>query len=81
MWLGLDHAFALPGEKHKPLIFETMAFEGKERKRPPSKFAPKGYTYHESYETYRYSTEKQAIRGHKKVLEEYTQLEKLGSKF
>ena len=56
VWLGIDHSFALD-EFHKPIIFETMIFSD-----------------NQEYDTYceRYSTEEEAMEGHKRFVEKYS---------
>ena len=53
VWLGLDHSFSLDRDR-PPVIFETMVF---------TEFGGGGDVYCQ-----RYSTEKQALRGHKEAL-------------
>lgn len=72
VWLGLDHSFMGKG---KPIIFETMVFSGRTSKKKPDKFFPAGFTYRRDFEQVRYSTEAEAIKGHKKLLKEYTEKE------
>lgn len=56
VWLGLDHNHGWPSEGDKPLIFETMVF------------------LHEGYaeqDMQRYSTEKEAVAGHKAMVKKW----------
>jgi hypothetical protein len=75
VWLGLNHGFHRTA---RPLIFETMVFEAKFTKEPPSKYFPKGHEYRKDYEQQRYATEAAALKGHKKFLKEYARIEGLG---
>jgi len=56
VWLGIDHSFVM-NEPHTPLIFETMIFSDNEE-------------YDNDYE--KYSTEEEAIKGHKRFVEKYS---------
>ena len=60
VWLGLDHSFT----GGKPLIFETMVFDGERHNNRGSDYAQK-----------RYSTEEEALRGHAKLLDKFTKKE------
>lgn len=62
VWLGLNHSWSEGG---KPIIFETMVFDGKPEKSGLGR----------DYEQVRYCTEAEALKGHKKLLKEYTQKE------
>lgn len=74
VWLGLDQSFGLGGDEYKPIIFETMVFSGKTYKRRATKGLP-SYSYRKDYEQLRYSTEAEALKGHEKLLKEYTDKE------
>lgn len=57
IWLGIDHNFYNIFHGHgKPLIFETMIFSDNEK-------------YDDIYQE-RYSTEEEALEGHKKAIKE-----------
>jgi len=56
VWLGIDHSFE-PEEFHKPIIFETMIFSNNSE-------------YDNDCE--RYSTEEEAMEGHKRFVEKYS---------
>lgn len=56
VWLGLDHRMFSPHQGLPPLIFETMVF-------PKEGF--------EDLDMDRYSTEEEALRGHKKMMEKW----------
>lgn len=72
VWLGLDHSFMGKG---KPIIFETMVFSGRLSKKKPDEWFPNGFTYRKDFEQIRYCTEAEALKGHKKLLKEYTEKE------
>ena len=68
VWLGLDHNY---GYNHRPLIFETMLFV-------PQKsewVAPSGHVFKHDKEQigdqWRYSTEEEALRGHKMLVKKW----------
>ncbi len=56
VWLGIDHSFDYD-EFHKPIIFETMIFSDNPE-------------YDNDCE--RYSTEEEAMEGHKRFVEKYS---------
>lgn len=55
VWLGLDHGFRFWDENAPPLIFETMVFS---------------HSTGESHDCRRWSTEAQALEGHRRMCEE-----------
>lgn len=65
VWLGVDHRFRLDlDDESKPLIFETMIFDKREKER--KKAEPLiGHEVNEYQE--RYSTEEEAYAGHKEA--------------
>lgn len=69
VWLGLDHRVG----EGRPLIFETMLFTPHARKF----VLPSGWVWTQSREsigeTWRYSTEEEAVRGHKMQVKKWSQ--------
>lgn len=57
VWLGMDHSF-LPDEKI--LIFETMVFDRRDNKKS-----------FDELDMDRYSTEEEALKGHKRIVKKY----------
>lgn len=55
IFLGIDHSFGVSAQKY-PLIFETMVFDDNKQKSNYDQFQD------------RYSTRKEALRGHNKIL-------------
>lgn len=62
VWLGLDHGFAFLGDP-TPLIFETMVFNARAE-------APR-----DDLEMRRYTTEREALRGHQDMVQLVTELD------
>jgi hypothetical protein len=70
VWLGLDHSWS----GGTPIIFETMVFSGK-KDRWYELGGKRVYTRND-HEQIRYCTEEQAIKGHERLLKQYSQKEK-----
>lgn len=68
VWLGLNHRF-LGEENEKPIIFETMVFSGKDKH---------GH-WTDGIDQERYCTEKEAIKGHEKMVNKYLKIKKTPS--
>ncbi len=69
IWLGLDHNF---GSRSRPLIFETMLFVPQHKEFEV--FGRKMVFDRESIgKQWRYSTEEEAIRGHKMLVKKWSQ--------
>lgn len=67
VWLGMDHNL---GMSNKPLIFETMVFDTN-RKETYKLGKIQHTTIGEDLDQERYSTEDQAVEGHKKMVLKY----------
>lgn len=72
VWLGLDHSLRLTGAARE--IFETMAFEEQPKWSPGFDLGGKGglhkgFWYHEEVDCERWSTESEALRGHRRMCE------------
>lgn len=80
VWLGLDHSFGAlfsPEDglsNPAPVIFETMVFSG--RKDSWYKMGGKRHYHKKDHEQQRYTTEEEALKGHKRMMAKYTRKER-----